>query len=159
MKSAVIYYSSSGNTAAVARIMAEHLGRLGQVDPIELEPLDESGSFLGQCKRAFLRRRAQLKPVNFDLSPYDLVCIGTPVWAFGPAPAINSYLDQCSGVKGKKIVLFSTYGSGTGNQRCLNAMRSALAKKGVADFREFSVQQYHAADNDFVLSEIKKVLE
>ena len=159
MKSAVIYYSSSGNTASVARILTAHLGRQGQVDPIELEPLDESGSFLGQCKRAFFRRRAQLKPVNFDLAQYDLVCIGTPVWAFGPAPAINSYLDQCSGVKGKKILLFSTYGSGTGNQRCLNSMRACLARKGATDFHEFSVQQYRAADNDFVLSEIKKTLE
>ena len=157
MKSAVIYYSYSGNTKQVANLLVEHLNSQGEVNKIELTPLDESKSFLGQCRRAFSHARAQVEPVNFDLSGFDLICLGTPVWAFGPAPAMNTYLDNCSGVAGKDVILFSTFGSGTGNERCLNYMQDILSKKGSSNFNSFSIQQSKVGNREFVLSKIKEI--
>jgi len=51
MKSAVVYYSYTGNTKKVAESLAEVLKEKGEVDLISLEPLDESESFLGQVNR------------------------------------------------------------------------------------------------------------
>lgn len=119
MKSAIIYYSYSGNTRKVAEILAESLSKSGQVQQIELLAPGESTSFLTQCRRAFYHLKAKINPVEIDLSGYDLVCLGSPVWAFAPAPAMNTYLDLCTGLEGKKVILFTTYGSGIGNQRCL----------------------------------------
>ena len=158
MKSAVIFYSYSGNTKKVAEILTEELKQKGEAIIIELKALDESNKFFSQCQRAFRRKRAKLEPVSFNLAEYDLICLGTPVWAFGPAPAINTYLDECLGIAGKEVVLFSTYGSGTGSERCLNYMQDALAKKGAKSFKRFSVQQYKINNKEVVLSKVKELL-
>ncbi len=155
MKSIILYYSYSGNTRRVAQILCESLKSRSEAREVELKATDESRSFLGQCRRAFSKKRAQIEATDFDLSGYDLICLGTPVWAFGPAPAINTYLDRCSGLEGKKVVLFTTYGSGTGNERCLNYMQDALVKKGAKEFSRFSIQQCKVNDKEFVLSKIK----
>lgn len=150
MKSVIIYYSYSGNTRKVADVLSAGLMQKGEVEKIELASLDEPVSFFSQAHRAFFRRRARIKPANVDLSGYDLVCFGTPVWAFAPAPAMNTYLDECSGLKGKTIVLFTTYGSGTGNQRCLNYMQSVLTRKGAGQFMRFSIQQFKVNNPEFI---------
>jgi flavodoxin len=157
MQSIIIYYSYSGNTQKVANILIELLETKGEAQQTELVGLNESKSFFGQCCRAFLRKKAALSPVNFDLSEFDLICFGTPVWAFGSAPAMNAYLDQCSGLEGKSVILFSTYGSGTGNEHCLNYMQDILAKKGAKKFNRFSIQQFKVNDKEFVLSKIKEI--
>jgi len=157
MKSAIIYYSYSGNTKKVAKILTESLNLQSEAAETELKPTDESKSFFKQCRRAFSHTRAKIEPVNLDLSDYDLICFGSPVWAFGPAPAMNTYLDNCTGLNGKDIILFTTYGSGTGNERCLNYMQEILAKKGARSFRRFSVQQYKIKDREFIRAKIDQV--
>jgi len=157
MKILIVFYSYSGNTRTVARALAEFLGQKGAVDTIDLKPLDESDSFLGQCSRAFRHMRARIQDANFDLAGYDLICVGTPVWAFGPAPAINTYLDKCQGVTGKRLVLFTTYGSGVGSNRCLDYMQDILAKKGGVQFKRFSVQQSKCRDRESVLREAEGI--
>jgi len=71
---------------------------------------------------------------------------------------MNTFLDKCLGLEGKDIVIFTTYGSGAGNSKCLNYMQKILAEKGAKSFKRFSVQQFKVKDKEFVLSEIKKVL-
>ena len=157
MKSIIIFYSYSGNTRKVASVLAEYLGAKGEAGIIELESPDESRSFFGQCRRALFKKRAELKAVDFNLANYDLVCFGTPVWAFGSAPAMNTYLDKCLGAENKEVILFTTYGSGTGNQRCLNYMQNLLAQKGARQFSRFSIQQFKVDNKELVLSKIKEM--
>lgn len=158
MKGIIVYYSYSGNTRKIASTLQDYLRQKGQVESVELRALDEAKSFFAQGARAFKHARARIEPVSFDLKDYELICVGTPVWAFGPAPAVNAWLDAVAGVAGKKILLFSTYGSGTGNERCLNYMQKLLAEKGASNFTRFSVQQFKVSDNEFVLSKIKEMV-
>ena len=158
MKSIIIFYSYSGNTKRVASVLIGYLIQKGEVEAIALKGLDESDKFLGQAARAFRHKRAKIQEVNFDLAKYNLICFGTPVWAFGPAPVMNTYLDKCVGVEGKEILLFTTYGSGAGNKRCLNYMQNILSKKGVKNFKRFSIQQGWVQDKEFVLPKIKEAL-
>ncbi|HTZ11583.1 MAG TPA: NAD(P)H-dependent oxidoreductase [Candidatus Margulisiibacteriota bacterium] len=158
MKSAVIYYSFSGNTRKVAMILSEYLRRLGEVSVIELKAPGESNNFFTQAGKAFRHKREEIETVELDLAGYDLISLGTPVWAFGPAPAMNSCLDRCSGIKGKRVILFTTYGSGTGNERCLNYMQQILLSKGASSFERFSIQQSKSNDKESVLNEITKVV-
>ncbi|MBU1726846.1 MAG: flavodoxin family protein [Candidatus Omnitrophica bacterium] len=156
MKTAIVYYSYSGNTRKVAEILAEALKEKSSVDLIDLQALDESNSFLGQCRRAIVRKKGKIAPVKLDLSAFDLICFGTPVWAFGPAPAINAYLEQCTGLSGKEVILFTTYGSGAGKERCVNYMQDILSRKGTKSFKRFSIQQFKVKDRQLVLAEIEK---
>ena len=151
MKSVIVYYSYSGNTKKVARVLVEALRKKGEVEELEIVALDEPGSFLGQCGRAFRHKKARIQDVNFDLSKYDLICFGTPVWAFGPAPALNAYLNKCSGISGKDIILFSTYGSGAGRERCLDYMQKILSGKGATSFKRFSIQQSKVDKKEFII--------
>jgi flavodoxin len=150
MKSAIIYYSYGGNTQKVANVLWELLREKGEADQIELVAQDESKSFLMQCKRALLRKQAKIQPVNTDLSNYDLICLGTPVWAFAPTPAVNTYLERSSGLTNKPVVLFATFGSGSGLKKCLDYIEKILAKKGVKQFSRFSVQQFKVNDKEFI---------
>lgn len=158
MKSLIIYYSYSGNTKKVAECLREYLGQRGQADIVELKALDETDSFLGQCRRAFWRKRAKVEPLNYDPGKYDLICFGAPVWAFAPAPAMNTCLDQAPSIQGKETLLFTTYGSGTGNNRCLKYMQSILAAKGAKNFRRLSIQQGKVGDRVFVGAQIQRAL-
>lgn len=158
MKSIIIYYSYSGNTGKTAAILAEYLKQTSEVRLCELQSLDESRSFFGQAARAFRHKRGVIQETELNLNSYDVVCMGTPVWAFGPAPAMNTYLDRCSGVAGKKVVLFTTYGSGTGKERCMNYMQQILRQKGASEIKRFSIQQGRVSNRDFVLSEIQKAV-
>jgi len=158
MKSAVVYYSYSGNTRKVAKTLLGLLAKNGEAREIELVALDESGNFFKQCLRARKHVRAKIDNSELDLSGYGLICFGTPVWAFAPVPAMNTYLDNCKGVAGKKIILFTTYGSGTGNKNCLDYIQKFLSEKDITEFKRFSIQQLKVNDQDFVPIEIKKIL-
>ena len=57
MNNIVIFYSYSGNTAEVAKTLADELSKQGSTDIIRLEAQDESESFIGQCKRALFKKR------------------------------------------------------------------------------------------------------
>jgi flavodoxin len=158
MKSIIIYYSYSGNTKKVSEALVAHLQQKGDAQALELKPIDESDKFLIQAVRAFRRKKAKLEDVKFDLSKYDLICLGTPVWAFGPAPAMNTYLDGCFGVLGKQVLLFATYGSGVGKERCLDYMQQMLIKKGAKSFKRFLIQQGKVKYSEFVTSRIQETI-
>ena len=158
MKSIIIYYSYTGNTKKIASVLSEYLKEKSEVQSIELKDLNENGKFFHQAAKAFRHKRAEIGPVNFDLTDYNLICLGTPVWAFAPVPAINTYSDKCFGIEDKDIILFTTYGSGTGNERCLNYMQALLSKKGVKEFKRFSIQQIKVGNKEYVFSKIKAIM-
>jgi flavodoxin len=156
MKSVIMFYSYSGNTKSVAETLRGILAEKGEVRLIEIKAQDESPSFLAQCRRAFSKKRAVIEDYQRQVGDADMVCFGTPVWAFGPAPAMNACLDQCEGIAGKQVVLFATCGSGVGSNKCLDYMQEVLAKKGAAGFRRFLISQRKIQDPGFVVSHIKK---
>ena len=159
MKAIIIYYSYSGNTKKITDILADYLRTRCEIKILRLEALDESASFFKQALRALFHKKAKINSLDFDLSNYDLICLGSPIWAFAPAPAMNTYLEGCFGLEGKTAVLFVTYGSGTGLKRCLNYMQEILAKKGVRDFRKFSIQQFRVNNKEFVNKVISEDLK
>ena len=157
MNSIVVYYSLTGNTEKAAKVLAGVLEEKGEVQTVRLRALDESKSFFGQCIRGFLKKRAEIEEAPYDLKQYDLICLGTPIWAFGPTPAMWTYLDKISGIQGKKAVIFTTYGSGTGNEKCLNLMEGVLKEKGAVQISRFSIQQFKVNSRDFILNELANI--
>ena len=131
MKTAVIYYSFTGNTHRVAQVIIDILKNKGEeAIPVRIRPLKEVTSFLGQCKEAFLAKKPELYRTILDLKDFDRIILGSPVWAFKPAPAINTYLNKCSSLESKEAICFVTYGSGAGKQKALLIMKKGLLAKG-----------------------------
>lgn len=158
MRSAIIFYSYTGNTRKVAQELQQYLEKQGSVELIELKALDESRSFLGQCRRAFFKQEAKIEDVQCDLSGFNLVCFGTPVWAFGPAPAMNTYLKKCSGLEDTTTAVFTTFGSGMGNGKCIKKIQQALRQKGAKKFCSFSIQQFKVDNKNYILDVVSKAL-
>jgi flavodoxin len=124
MKTAVIYYSYNGNSAQVAEILKTELN----ADIFRIETLDDKkrkGFSLilwggGQVVRG---KKPPLKSLSVDINAYDLVILGTPVWAGSPAPAIASFLSTNS-IAGKKIALFCCHAGGM--DKALDKLKALL---------------------------------
>jgi flavodoxin len=161
MKTLITYYTFTGITEKVVQLYADILRKKSEVAVQRLKPKEETKSFLLQCKAALTRKRADLSDENliFDASPYDLIIIGSPVWAFAPTPAINSYLDRVSGLTAKKVVVLLTSGSGAGVKRCFNTMRIILQSKGVSSIEEINIPNTKMGDENFIRSSIENLIQ
>ncbi len=159
MKTLITYYSFSGNTDKVANIFADLLRKKGEVVLQRLKPADEIKNFALQCKAALVGKRAALEgDLQFDLGQYDLLLIGSPVWAFAPTPPINTYLDKLSGLNGKRAIILLTSGSGTGVSRCFKNIRKVLESKGAAKVDEVNIPDKKQKDAEFIASSLEKIL-
>lgn len=157
MKTLIAYYSFSGNTDKVVRAWAEKLRAKGEVTVRRLKPEPEIDGFGAQCRAAFTGQKPALKgEVNFDVSPYDLIILGSPVWAFAPVPAMNTYLSKVNGLHGKKVAVLLTSGSGLGVKRCFRNIRVILESKGASDIDEINVPDRKQHDAAFIASAIEK---
>lgn len=108
----VLYYSQTSNTKTVAQEIATRLGAdIEEIVPVK--PYD--GDFQATISRSNEERQQgktpEIKPVKADLSKYDVIFLGYPIWFGTYAPPVITYLDQAD-FSGKKIVPFCTFGSG-----------------------------------------------
>lgn len=112
-KALTVYYSYSGNTEEVAEYIHDYTGG----DIIEIE-----SSELYPEKKSALKKQAKkelednIRPIinnsSVDLSAYDEIYLGFPIW-YGHAPrAVCSFLDGCIGLEGRNIDCFVTSDSG-----------------------------------------------
>lgn len=116
MKSIVIYYSKTGNTAKIAAAIAEGMeAQLRRVEVLEEE----------------------IKGKLIDLKEFDFICFGTPVYLLNPAKEIKDFLKKLSSLKGKKVAGFCTFHL-AGVKPTINYIRKNVEKKGAQFIGEFS---------------------
>jgi len=160
MKALVTYYSFSGNTDKVMKIFAGVLKAGGEAKLQRLTPKNEIKDFLGQCMAARSGKRSALHDgIDFDASHYDLIVIASPVWAFAPTPAVNSFLDGLTGLNGKRVIVLLTSGSGLGVKKCFKSMRIVLGNKGAAHIEEINIPDRKQKDENFIKTSIENILK
>jgi flavodoxin len=125
MRCLVLYYSLEGSTRLVAEAIAEEIG----ADVVALHPKAEpppSGfsRYLVYGLQRMTHRRMGIAPVDVDPRSYDLVFVGSPAWAAGPAPAVQTLLATAS-LKGMRVALFCTHRGGPG--KTLAVMAESLS--------------------------------
>ena len=158
MKTLVTYYSYSGTTEEVIGIFKEVLEKKSELKIQRLKPKKEIDSFFGQCSAARSKKRCEIGEALFDASGYDTIIIGSPVWAFAPAPAINAYLDKVTGLNNKKLIVLLTSGSGLGVKGCFKYISNILSSKGVSNIREINIPNAKMKDKNFIISSLEKAL-
>lgn len=108
----VLYYSQSENTRAVADVIALALGA-DEEEILPVVPYD--GSYEETIQRSRLEREGnnlpEIQPLKVDLSAYDVVFLGYPIWYGTYALPVATLLEQID-LSGKKVVPFCTFGSG-----------------------------------------------
>lgn len=101
----VTYYSKTKNTKKLAQKISDQLNC--EIDEI-IDQKDRSGiiGWIGGGKDAILKKETDIR---YEKNPkdYDIVIIGTPVWAGTQVPATRQYL-KTNNIK--KIAFFCTYG-------------------------------------------------
>ena len=158
MKTLVTYYSYSGITAKVIDIFKEVLEKKSELKIQRLKPKEEITSFFKQCMAARFKKRCEIEEALFDAGSYDTIIIGLPVWAFAPAPAINTYLDKVTGLNNKKLIILLTSGSGSGVKMCFKYINNILTSKGVSNISEINIPNAMMNDKSFIISSLEKAL-
>lgn len=134
MKTLVLYYSRTGNTARVAEAIAAELG--ADLEALQ-DPTHYAGAlgFLKASRDALTGGVAALAPLEHDPAGYDLVIVGQPVWANRPTPAVNA-LAEMPGFHGRRVALFATY-DGSGARGCLLATSRRFTNTRVVSHQSF----------------------
>lgn len=130
MKIAIVCYSFEGNTLEVAQYLSKEL----KADLIEIKPVKEIQSkgfskFFWGGKQVIFKEKPALIPITQDLDSYDVIFVGSPIWAGTYAPPIKTFLEE-GVVKNKAIAYFYTHEGGH---------KSALQKgrKGIEKFNRY----------------------
>lgn len=126
MKVLIAFYSRTGNTAKTAEYIAKQFrAKKHAVKLFKVRPMKELRAYDYHKNEKDLL----LKKPLVDLSSYDLVLVGTPVWNFSPTPIITSYLRKLRNVDGKKFGVFVNCTALPGT--AIKKMSSILSTKGV----------------------------
>lgn len=132
----VAYFSCTGNTKAVAvRIAALTGGELYEILPAEPYFSADLNYGDSDCRANRETNDPAARPAMtggiIDISAYDTVIIGYPIW-WGTCPRIiNTFLDAYD-LTGKTVLPFCTSGS-SGVARSVSDIRSAAPGAVVAD--------------------------
>ncbi|MFX1492385.1 MAG: flavodoxin family protein [Promethearchaeota archaeon] len=107
MKRLVIYYSRTGTTKRIGEEIAASLG--ADLDEI-LDQKSRKG-VIGWLRAGRDSQTDKMTEIKVQKNPngYDMIIIGTPIWANNFTPAVRTYLTQFS-LKGKKVAFFTTQG-------------------------------------------------
>ena len=111
-KNLIVYYSHSGNTGKLAKLVKEATGgTLCELLPEKAYPGDYN-TVMEQAKKEIQAGfRPVLKTKVMDPASYDTVFVGTPNWWSTIAPPIATFLENYN-LTGKTVVPFCTHGGG-----------------------------------------------
>ena len=115
MKKLVAFFSASG----VTKNAAECLAKAANADIYEIKPAvpytQADLNWMDKKSRSSVEMnekesRPELADKNADISHYDTIFLGFPIWWYTAPHIVNSFLESYD-FSGKKIILFATSGS------------------------------------------------
>ena len=110
MKTAIIFYSRSGNTKYAAELLKSKLKEKNHdADIIEIEAVKRLG-FFGAGRAGMKEIEVPIKNTEVDLKNYTTIILGAPVWGGKPSPVLKTFINSAKNIKGKKAALFITGG-------------------------------------------------
>lgn len=148
MKILIVFYTRTNTTKKVAEIMKLEMGLKGHsVDSEQLIDLTSRTGGIGYVRSGrgvIFKRQARIAPTQHNPADYDLVVIGTPVWAGTMTPAIKNYLDQNKRIL-ENVAFFTTQGD-TKRQRVFDDMKLI---SGLTPLRELQLTTQKVIKNEF----------
>ena len=127
-KPLVIYFSATGTTAKAARTIAEVTGgTLYEIVPQQTYTVDDLDWNDKQSRSSVEMNNPQARPAlkdtKLDVTTYDVIFIGYPIW-WDQAPRIINTFIESHDLKGKTLVPFATSG-GSGISNSVKELRKA----------------------------------
>ena len=151
-RSVVVYFSVTNNTEKIA----ERIARLSDSDIIEIVPLepytDEDIDFNSTTNRAYKEQHTkQTRPIignDIDVSKYNKIYLGYPIWWGTNPKIILSFIDQTD-LSNKEIVPFCTSG-GTDITNSINELRRYKKGLNIKDGKRFNSSDSNEIIQDFI---------
>lgn len=138
--SAVVFFSCTGNTEAVAEKIAAATGgspmRIEPADPYTPSDLDYNSDCRANSEQNSGSTRPALAAPVPDVAAYDTIYLGYPIW-WGAAPRIILTYLEGTDLAGKTIIPFCTSGSSP-ISGSIAEIRQAAPGANVLDGRRFS---------------------
>ena len=129
MKTAIVYYSMSGNTKYAADKIAEKIeADIIRIEPKKAYPDKGAKKFIWGGKSAVMGEKPALQPYEFSVEKYDSIILGTPVWASNFAPPIRTFIKENPAIRGKKLAVFTCF-SGGGADKAIEKMKKYIGIK------------------------------
>ncbi len=149
-KTLIVYYSRSGVTKKVANAIRDIL----KCDIEEIKDTKKRSGFLGflTAGRDAMFNRDTVLEETTDPSSYDIVLIGTPVWAGNMSCPIGTYIRKYKG-KFNDVAFFTTLGSANTSKTYTNmekfSEKSPLAKLTLNQ-KEVENDEYKKSLDEFI---------
>ncbi|MDY4923019.1 flavodoxin family protein [Frisingicoccus sp.] len=131
MKTAIVYYSMTGNAKYVAGKIAEKIDSdIIRIEPVKAYPDKGAKKFIWGEKSAVMGENPALQPYEFSVEKYDRIILGTPVWAGTFAPPIRTFIKENPNIQGKRTAVFTCF-SGGGADKAIEKMKKYI---GIEEF-------------------------
>ena len=147
MKSLVVYYSFTGKTRLAAQAIAKALNatlvEIEERRPVPMPFVYVSGGF-----RAFMNWGSKIRPLDVDLKQYERIFIGSPMWAYRSAPAINSFIYRTN-FEGRSVIPFFTMG-GDDSEKALANITAKIEKKQGKVAGSIAIKSYEVSDDEII---------
>lgn len=133
-KKLVAYFSASGTTKSVAEKLAE----AAQAELYEICPKApytdadlnwQDGNSRSSIEMKNPSSRPELADRNADISGYDTIFLGFPIWWYVAPTIINTFLEAYD-FSGKTIILFATSG-GSGFGKAVEGLKRSVSPSTV----------------------------
>ena len=127
MKPLVVYYSRSGITKKVAIELAQALG----CDIEELVDTQKRSGLFGWIRsgrQAMKEKLTTLQPLKKDITQYDIVIVGGPIWASKMSVPVRTFIAQNKD-KMKEVAFFFTSGGKDNEPKIFPAMEQFCGKR------------------------------
>lgn len=129
MKILIVYFSLTGNTKGIANAAASEIS--ADVEWIN-DSVKRTGLFgyLRTVREAMFKHIVPIQPSDHNPGQYDLVIIGTPVWAWSLSSPVRAYLVEHSS-NFSRVAFFCTEG-GAGGSGVFKEMARLCGKQPLA---------------------------
>jgi hypothetical protein len=142
-RTAVVYFSRSGNTGLAARHIASRLNAetiqlrapAYELGPVGLANALKDANNLKTDPMAL----PEVIPAITDFSGVDTIWIGSPVWLYSPAPPIWAFVEH-NRFDGAHVVLFNTFNSHFGDDH-IERLRAKVLVRGATSFEHRAVKR------------------
>ncbi|MBL7131440.1 MAG: hypothetical protein ISS45_08590 [Candidatus Omnitrophica bacterium] len=129
MRYLVVFYSRTGFTKKVAETISNEL-KCDIEEIFDTKNRRGAKGYILACKDAISKKTTTMKETERNPSVYDVLIIGTPVWAFTMTPAIRTYIIE-NKRSFNRVAFFCTQG-GAGAKKTFKDMQDLCGLKPLA---------------------------
>lgn len=107
-KKLVVFFSYTGNTKKIAESIQKKLNcDILEIKPVKPYSTDYQTVVDEEQNNESSKKKPEIQSIDKDLSQYDEIIVGSPVWWYTIVPVIRTFLSE-NDLKGKIIKPFAT---------------------------------------------------